>query len=145
MEETRYIEFKLSEQSYSISLSLIKEVIQKQKIIPLPKTPKYVLGIINLRGDIIPIIDMREKLGFNKGQSTEEAIVVLDLGHKKLGLVVDEVSKVININPENITKNPENNSIKDFYYSVYNNDGHVSYIIDVLKTFNQLDSVQKAA
>ncbi len=108
----KYLTFTLGDESYGIAVLKIREIIRIQKITPVPQMPHFVKGIINLRGKVIPVIDMRLK--FNVGEETiseRTCIVVVQILHPEkgetlVGLIVDAVEEVINISDEEVERNP---------------------------------------
>lgn len=104
----RYLSFSLGEEDYGIKIKLVIEIINMQTINKLPEVPDYIKGIINLRGKIIPVIDVR--LRFKKPPieyNDRTCIVVIDTGEISVGLIVDHVSEVTSIDDENIAPPPD--------------------------------------
>lgn len=107
----KFLTFKLENNDYGIPILKISEIIGVVEITPLPKAPVFMKGVINLRGKIIPVIDLRLKLGMDEiehNQNTCIIIINLELkdSMKQLGLVVDIVSEVCNINQNDIEPAP---------------------------------------
>ncbi|RLI75033.1 chemotaxis protein CheW [Archaeoglobales archaeon] len=97
------ISFKIGNEEYGIEILKVKEVIRFQEITRLPKTPNFVKGVINLRGDVIPIIDLREKFGLSQHDYNElTRVIVVEVDGKSVGMVVDSVSHVIRIGEDQI-------------------------------------------
>jgi purine-binding chemotaxis protein CheW len=97
----KFITFKIDIEEYGIEIKYVSEIIGIQKITTLPDMPDYVKGVVNLRGKIIPIIDIRLKFGMiEKVYNNRTCIIVVNLEEATIGLIVDEVSEVIDI-PEN--------------------------------------------
>jgi purine-binding chemotaxis protein CheW len=93
--EERYLAFTLSNEQFAIPLGQVKEVIGYQNATPIPQSPPYFKGVINLRGQIIPIVDLRLKLKIAKAElGPETAIIILDLQPLCLGVVVDTIDCV---------------------------------------------------
>ena len=110
-EEGKYLTFTLSGEDYGISILKIKEIIGILPITPVPQTPGYVKGVINLRGQVIPVIDLRLKFEMKPIDYTERTcIIVVEItdqrGILQIGIVVDAVSEVLNIKAENIEDTP---------------------------------------
>lgn len=111
----RYLTFSLTTEEYGIPLLQVKEVIAMPDITPVPYTPGHFLGIMNLRGQVISVIDLRLKLGMTVGESSDEkAVIILDLGIDQstlyLGVVVDSVNSVLSLEHSQISPTPEINS-----------------------------------
>lgn len=95
-EEIRICLFTIGEDYYALPVGVLTEIIIPQKIFPVPTTPPHVLGVINLRGNIVPIVDIRPALALPR-QSNPGQIAVLKQGQTVLGIVVDSVSEVISV------------------------------------------------
>lgn len=108
----RYLIFKLGEESYGISVLKIREIIQMLPITRIPRTPEYLKGVINLRGKVIPVADLRIKFAFEHADVNERTCIVmvaLDMpdGREALtGLIVDAVEDVLQISAEQIAETP---------------------------------------
>lgn len=101
----KYLTFPLGNEVFGIEIKYITEIIGIQTITIVPEVPKYVKGIINLRGKIIPVVDVRLK--FNKEEAEyndRTCIIVIDIKDITIGLIVDCVSEVVDITDENIKK-----------------------------------------
>lgn len=103
----RFITFSLGVEEYAIPLLSVKELIAVSEITPLPFTPSYFLGLMNLRGQVISIIDLRLKLGIKPSASPENAIIICDLPTGLLGILVDSVNAVISPGAGAISEAPE--------------------------------------
>ena len=109
--EGKYLTFSLADEEYGISILKVKEIIRMMAITPVPQTPEYVKGVINLRGKVIPVLDSHLKFGMPSMAYTERTcIIVVEIksGDKKIamGLVVDSVSEVLNIKAGEIEDTP---------------------------------------
>ena len=108
----RYLTFLLGDQSYGISVLKVREIIQIQPITKVPRTPDYMKGVINLRGKVIPVADLRIRFGFNSAAVDERTCIVVVLlelpdGREALtGLIVDAVEEVMQIGNEVIEDAP---------------------------------------
>lgn len=97
-ELNQLISFKIGEEVYGVDILNVKEVIKIKEITSIPKAPTFVKGVINLRGDIIPIIDFREKFGLsNEDYTSATRVIVVEIDERLIGMVVDAVSQVIRI------------------------------------------------
>lgn len=109
----RYLTFRLGRQSYGIGVLRIREIIRMTEITFVPQLPEYFKGVINLRGKVIPILDLRSKFQIADVEDTERTcIVVVQVkssrgGHSLLGLIVDAVEEVVQISREEIEAPPE--------------------------------------
>ncbi|MBN1805060.1 MAG: purine-binding chemotaxis protein CheW [Sedimentisphaerales bacterium] len=110
--EGKYLTFALANEEYGLEILKVREIIGYMEITAVPRTPHYVKGVINLRGQVIPVIDLRAKFGMETVEITEETcIIVVEIaqgGHKfSTGIVVDRVQEVLDISSEDIEKAPQ--------------------------------------
>jgi purine-binding chemotaxis protein CheW len=111
MEETgelrQFISFSVGEEEYGLELLRVKEVIRVREVTWLPKAPSFVKGIINLRGDVIPIIDLRDKFGLEtREQTSQTRVIVVEVEGRLMGMVVDSASQVVRIPADQIDPPP---------------------------------------
>lgn len=112
----KFLTFVVGNESYGIEIKYVTEIIGIQPITEVPELPEYVRGIINLRGKIIPIMDVR--LRFKKAfreYDDRTCVIVIDIEHISIGLIVDSVSEVLSIPDEEIVPPPELNKISNKY------------------------------
>ena len=103
----QFISFSVGEEEYGLELLRVKEVIRVREITWLPKAPSFVKGIINLRGDVIPIIDLRDKFGLEAKEATANTrVIVVEVEGKLMGMVVDSASQVVRIPADQIDPPP---------------------------------------
>jgi len=103
----KYLTFRVGEEDYGISIHYVSEIVGLQKITPVPDVPPYVKGVINLRGKIIPVLDMRLRLGMPERSYDERTcIIVVNVEGDLLGLIVDRVNEVTDIPQEQIEPPP---------------------------------------
>lgn len=104
----RFLTFYLEEEMYGVYISDVKEIIAMMKTTPVPKTPKFIQGVMNLRGNIIPVVDMRLKFDMPSiPPQMYTAIVIIKLNEKQIGFIVDKVEEVINVEDEQLSLPPE--------------------------------------
>lgn len=102
-ETQQYIVFSLNEQIYGVEILKLKEVVSYQKITPLPNMQGFIKGIINLRGVILPVFDLREKFKLPDTTYTPfHAIIVMEILGRIMGVIVDEISDVVELFPEEV-------------------------------------------
>ncbi|MDR3644774.1 MAG: chemotaxis protein CheW, partial [Clostridia bacterium] len=107
-QEGRFLTFYLGKEIFGVEIRYVTEIIGIQKICELPEAPEFVKGIINLRGNIIPVVNMRLRLGKAEVDNTERTcIIVVDLPETKVGLIVDRVNEVAAISDELIVPPPD--------------------------------------
>lgn len=109
--EGKYLTFSLDREEYGIGILKVKEIIGMMRVTPVPQTPEFVKGVINLRGRVIPVIDLRLRFGMNRADYTERTCIVVveidsDTGKLHIGVVVDSVSEVLNIKGSDIEDTP---------------------------------------
>jgi len=110
--DQKLLTFSLGKENYGVSILKVTEIIGMLDITPVPQTPDYIKGVINLRGKIIPVMDLRTKFGMDTKEYNERTcIIVVEMmlkdSKKLLGVVVDMVSEVVMISPDDIEPPPE--------------------------------------
>ncbi len=101
------ITFSVEKENYGVNIQKVKEVIKIREITKLPKAPSFVKGVINLRGDVIPIVDFREKFSLEQLEYTDMTrVIVVEVDKKSIGIVVDSVSHVIRMSQDEIVPPP---------------------------------------
>jgi len=109
--EGKYLTFTLADEEYGISILKIKEIIGMMPITSMPQTPEFVKGVINLRGKVIPVMDLRLRFGMGETDYTDRTCIIVveiegETGTVLSGIVVDSVSEVLNIKGEDIEDTP---------------------------------------
>jgi purine-binding chemotaxis protein CheW len=106
-ELNQLISFEVGEEEYGLEILRVKEVIRIREITRLPRAPRFVKGIINLRGDVIPIIDLRDRFGLeHREYSAMTRVIVVDVEGRLVGMVVDAASQVVRIPADQIEPPP---------------------------------------
>ena len=135
----KYLTFLVGEAGYGIEISYVVEIISVQEITLVPHTHAYVKGIINLRGTVVPVIDMGMRFGHGEVVYTDKTcIIVLSMDEMSVGILVDGVQDVSNIDDENIQEPPKttgNNQKSNFIKAVGVTGGEIMQLIDVYKVF----------
>jgi purine-binding chemotaxis protein CheW len=107
-ESVQVATFHLGSEEYGVDISQIQEIIRMVEITRVPRTPDFMEGVINLRGQLIPIIDLRARFGMERISPTKSTrIIVTDIGTKRVGIIVDSASEVLHIPIEAIEQAPE--------------------------------------
>lgn len=137
----RYLAFSLREEQYAIPLLQVKEVIGMTEPTPIPQTPAYFKGIINLRGQVISVIDLRSKLQLSKAaDGPETSIIILDIDSLCLGVIVDSINSVLALESDDLSPPPDATSIKEQYLTgVARKDGHLTLLLDISATLSIQD------
>ncbi len=106
-QEGKYLAFHVGKEEYGIEIRYVTEIIGLQKITDLPDMPDFVKGVINLRGKVIPVIDVRLRFGFEKREYDERTcIIVTNIDDVAVGLIVDSVAEVLDIPEKNVDPPP---------------------------------------
>ena len=101
--EKQLVVFDLASEGYGVDIGAVREIIRMQEITRVPKTPDFVEGVINLRGKVIPVIDLRKRFGLQvMDQSKDNRIVVVDIGKQDIGVIVDSVTEVLRISADSV-------------------------------------------
>lgn len=131
-QKDKYLIFKLDEDSYGIDIKYVVEIIGIQEITEVPDLPIYIRGIINLRGKVIPVMDMRIRLKKEeKDYNDRTCIIVIELENICLGIIVDSVSDVVTIGKEDITNPPNINNVRsNFIKSIGKIGTEVKLLLD---------------
>ncbi|MDX9730228.1 MAG: chemotaxis protein CheW [Bdellovibrionales bacterium] len=138
----RYLAFQLGTEQYAIPLLQVKEVIEMNDPTPIPQTPTYFKGVINLRGQVISVLDLRLKLQLPKIENgPKTAIIILDLDEDLcMGVIVDRINSVLAFPSENISPAPDNMTGKEQYLTgVARRDGKMTLILNVHSVLNIQD------
>lgn len=150
--EGKYLTFALANEEYGLEILKVREIIGYMEITNVPQTPMFVKGVINLRGQVIPIVDLRLKFGMEEIEITEQSCIIvveIDAGnrHFQTGIVVDHVSEVLEIPGEAIEDSPEFGSVNtDFILGMGKIGDSVKILLDIDKVlggedFSGIDSV----
>lgn len=105
---SQYLTFRLGEEEYGVEILKVQEIKGYSAITPMPNTPRHLKGVMNLRGTIVPVVDLRAKFSMAEAEYNQfTVIIVLTVGARVMGLVVDAVSDVLNIPREDIQPTPD--------------------------------------
>jgi len=130
-----YLTFKLGNEFYGIDILRVQEIKTYEALTPIPNAPKYTSGLVNLRGAVVPIYDLRVRFGFtdNHDESTVFIVVKVSVNgvDKVVGLVVDSVSDTYEIDLTQRQPAPQNEISQDYMYGLVNMNGHMIILLDV--------------
>ncbi len=130
-EEIRLCLFSIGEELYALPIEALTEIIIAQRIFPVPTTPAHVLGIINLRGNIVPIIDIRFALSLPQ-QSKPDQIIIVKHGPVLLGIIVDNVTEVASVPESNFLPLPSDSTGRTRYFkSMVQREGGAAGLLDI--------------
>ena len=128
----QYVTFRLADETYGLNVMQIQEVLRYTEIAPVPGAPDYVLGIINLRGNVVTVIDTRRRFGLPDGEVTDSTrIVVLEAEEQVIGIMVDAVAEVIYIRQSEIESAPNvgNEESARFIHGVCNRENELVILV----------------
>jgi len=130
------VTFGLGRECYGVPIEMVQEIIRAAGITPVPGAPSQVRGVINLRGRIIPVLDLSKRLGLpEREESDEQRIMVVELGAKRLGMLVDSVAQVIRVPAALVEELPEEAVSIDQKYllGVGKLEGGLVFIVDLAR------------
>ncbi len=105
---SQYLTFALGDEEYGVEILKVQEIRGYSAVTPIPNTPQYIKGVMNLRGTIVPVVDLRGKLAMSEAEYSQfTVIIVVTVGAKVMGLIVDAVSDVLNIPKTDIQATPD--------------------------------------
>ncbi len=152
--EGKYLTFTLAGEEYGIGILKIKEIIGMMPVTTVPQTPEFVKGVINLRGKVIPVMDLRLRFGMQAIDYTERTcIIVVEIvgrsGTVQIGIVVDAVSEVLNIKGDDIEDTPTFGTAlnTDYILGMAKMEGGVKILLDIDRVLSseEISALEKAA
>lgn len=135
-EVLQWVTFQLEEETYGINVMQVREVLRYTEIAPVPGAPDYVLGIINLRGNVVTVIDTRSRFGLMEGEVTDNTrIIVIESERQVIGILVDSVAEVVYLRSSEIDTTPSvgTEESSKFIQGVSNRDGKLLILVDLNK------------
>lgn len=150
----KYLTFRLAEEDYGIPLRQVKEIIGMMPVTAVPQTPAHVKGVINLRGQVIPVSDLRLRFGMDAiAYNDRTCIIVVDIrgadSTTRMGVIVDAVSEVLNVRKEEIEAAPSFGGLArtEYILGMANMDESVKILLDIDRVFDPEDIavLEKAA
>jgi purine-binding chemotaxis protein CheW len=147
-EVIQWVTFKLGEEIYGINVMQVQEVLRLPEIAPVPGAPSYVMGIINLRGNVVTVIDTRSRFDlFQKEPDDSTRIIITEVDSQVIGMLVDSVAEVVNLRSSEIETTPnlgEENESSKYIQGVHSRgEDEILILIDVDKMLSEseLDAV----
>jgi purine-binding chemotaxis protein CheW len=134
----KFLTFFLDQEEYGIEILSVREIIGLLPVTPVPQTPYYVQGVVNLRGQVIPVVDLRLKFDMASIDATDETcIIVVQTGGAQLGIIVDKVSEVLDIPGADIVDAPTLGSEinTDYILGIGKSEGRVTLLLDIARIF----------
>jgi len=141
----KFLTFKLNKEGYAIDVMQVVEIIRLQSITPVPHMPPYFKGVINLRGKVIPVLDLRERFQMSNLETTDHTCIIVvqvmtpDRNQILAGLIVDEVEEVLTIPEDTVQPTPEvgNTVAADYLQGISNLNDQVRTLLDLNKLLNE--------
>lgn len=135
-----YLNFYVGEVTYGVGIRYVLQILNMQGINPMPEMPMYMKGFINLRGNVIPVVSMRERFNqIDEPYTDRTCIIVVQVGGREIGLIVDAIKETITIEPESICPQPTTSQNSENAYIIgiaKLGGGSVSILIDAQKLFS---------
>lgn len=136
----RWVTFRLADETYGINVMQVQEVLRMTDVAPVPGAPHYVMGIINLRGNVVTVLDTRKLLDLATGDITDTSrIMIIESGKVTVGLLVDSVAEVVNISSSEIDPPPSvgNDDGSRYIQGIYSSEQQILILIDLDKLINE--------
>lgn len=136
LDTRQFIVFKLDREEYGVDTQKITTIVRMSTITRVPKTPSYIKGVINLRGEIIPIMDLRTKFSLQEiGETEDTRIIIVKIDDILMGIIVDAVAEVVEFDEESVEQiNSFNNDFtSDYLYGVGKLDGRIITLLNIDK------------
>ncbi|MBA6291770.1 chemotaxis protein CheW [Colwellia sp. MB3u-70] len=130
----QWVTFKLDRETYGINVMQVQEVLRYTEVAPVPGSPIYVMGIINLRGNVVTVIDTRKKFGLESAEINDNArIVIIEAETQVIGILVDSVAEVVYLKSSemDVAPNVGNDESAKFIQGVSNRDGELLILVDL--------------
>lgn len=131
-----YVVFKLNNEFYALGIKNVENIEKTLEITRVPYAEKYVVGVVNLRGNIIPVIDLRMRFSLPQKDNDEETrIIIVNVGETKVGMMVDESSEVIKLDDEDIDPAPaiSGKNTENYIREIGKSDGRIIMLVDLQK------------
>jgi purine-binding chemotaxis protein CheW len=143
--ERQLILFTLGKGSYGIPIENVFEIKRMEEITVVPKAPKFIEGVINLRGNIIPVVDLRKRFGMDKVEiSKKTKIIIVEIGKRQFGLIVDSVAEVLTISNDQIDSTlPSVSGLKsEFIEGIGKFEDKLIIILDISKILQSDEDIK---
>ena len=145
-EEVKMLTFSLDNVFYGVDVNQVREVKNFESATPVPYAPHYVIGVTNLRGEVIPVIDLRKRIGLNDKNEKENTIMMIVQDKHPIGVIVDSVIEVLTLQKKDIQKDPESLIIdrSDGVIGVAKHDNDLIVLLDIMKilTNDNIDNMK---
>lgn len=146
----KFLTFFLAGEEYGLEILKVHEIIGMMPITSVPRTPSFIRGVINLRGKVIPVVDLRLKLAMDSTDQTDETcVIVVQAGGLEIGVIVDKVSEVLDIADTDIEDAPSfgTDVNSDYILGIGKSEGRVKLLLDIDKvlTMHEVELIDSAA
>ncbi|MBA4390324.1 MAG: chemotaxis protein CheW [Syntrophus sp. (in: bacteria)] len=139
----QYLTFQLGEEVFALGVSNVREILEFTTVTKVPKTPEFMRGVINLRGSVVPVLDMRLKFGLTRTEKTVDTCIIvvevsLDGENAIIGALVDSVQEVFDLEPDQVEPAPKiGTQLKtEFIKGMGKRDDHFIILLDIDKVFS---------
>lgn len=132
----KYLTFSLADETYGVEILKVREIIGMMEITAVPKSPPHIRGVINLRGKVIPVVDLRMRFSLPTVEQTDETcIIVVYVGEVEMGVIVDKVCEVLDVQNEDTEDAPAFGQRTDtsFILGMSKVEGNVTILLDITK------------
>ncbi len=143
METTQYLTFKLDDEVFALDITKVREVLDFTTVTKVPRTPDFMRGVINLRGSVVPVVDLRLKFGMTRTEKTVNTCIIIvevnvDNETTILGALADSVQEVMDLEPDHIEPAPKIGTKlrTDFIKGMGKRDEHFVILLDIDKVFS---------
>ncbi len=107
-EELQLVSFNLDSEEFGVDIGVVQEIVRMPEITKVPRSPEFVVGVVNLRGKIIPVVDLRKRFGLPASDATKSTrIIIVSVRSRTLGMIVDGVSEVLRLDSSAVEPTPE--------------------------------------
>lgn len=143
--EKKVVGFKLKEEEFAFDIMKVIEIIKLKEITNVPTAPDFIEGVINLRGKIIPIIDLRKRFNVEiEERDKKYRIIIVELGKQNIGIVVDEVTKVLTVTDDQLLPVPKtvNQAGGKYIESIIKIEDRIIVLLDIEKIFSETEKIE---
>ncbi|MBD3669940.1 MAG: purine-binding chemotaxis protein CheW [Gammaproteobacteria bacterium] len=145
--DTQWVTFFLADEKYGVPVAQVREVLRYSEITPVPGAPDYVIGIINLRGNVVTVLDTRKRFALPQVEVDDSTrVVIIEVEDQVVGILVDQVSEVMRLNTEEIETAPNvgNDESSKYIQGVASRDGNLLILVDLHKLLSDEEWAEMA-
>jgi purine-binding chemotaxis protein CheW len=145
--DTQWVTFYLADEKYGVPVAQVREVLRYTEITPVPGAPDYVLGIINLRGNVVTVLDTRKRFALPPVEVDDSTrVVIIEVEEQVVGILVDQVSEVMRLNTGEIETAPNvgNDESSKYIQGVASRDGNLLILVDLHKLLSDEEWAEMA-